>query len=376
MTCVNTRKGKIARLPRVVRNELNRRLDNGEQGTLLVAWLNRLTETKRVLAESFEGREINEQNLTEWKAGGFQDWLAQEEVLGAAQKLTENTTGLATTAYGVRPDHLAAVLTLRTAGLLTEWDGTVTEEFERKLKALRRLSMVVLSLRRSDHAAMRMEMELIQIKEGINDGIRQSRDNEDVPEPSTGLYENLWKMAGQTFGKIRSPGQYPWPGTEPAPEDIIDEESDYNRGSQERPETNEEGSTEPTAERKNRRNKGSNQIKSGQKHRTSNIQRSTSKEGQDLGRDGGQAVEGDSRTRTRTKGEEGAGIGSDQTKSNQIKVGKYSTGRAVPALNGQFSEELNGLNKLHELHEAHGADGGGCGEIGRGMVGKGMEETG
>jgi hypothetical protein len=34
-----TRNGKIARLPLAVRQELNRRLDEGEQGKKLVAWL-------------------------------------------------------------------------------------------------------------------------------------------------------------------------------------------------------------------------------------------------------------------------------------------------------------------------------------------------
>ena len=46
-----TRRGKIARLPRAVREELNRRLLNGETGARLVAWLNGHPETKRVLAE-------------------------------------------------------------------------------------------------------------------------------------------------------------------------------------------------------------------------------------------------------------------------------------------------------------------------------------
>jgi hypothetical protein len=35
-----TRNGKIVRLPRSIREELNRRLDNGEQGKALVEWLN------------------------------------------------------------------------------------------------------------------------------------------------------------------------------------------------------------------------------------------------------------------------------------------------------------------------------------------------
>lgn len=43
-----TRNGKIARLPREIREELNRRLDDGEQGVRLVEWLNGLPEVKRI----------------------------------------------------------------------------------------------------------------------------------------------------------------------------------------------------------------------------------------------------------------------------------------------------------------------------------------
>ncbi len=35
-----SRTGKIARLPRQLRDQLNRRLDDGEPGAELVAWLN------------------------------------------------------------------------------------------------------------------------------------------------------------------------------------------------------------------------------------------------------------------------------------------------------------------------------------------------
>jgi hypothetical protein len=41
-----TRKGKIARLPRHVRDELNHRLDDGESSTHLVIWLNSLEEVQ------------------------------------------------------------------------------------------------------------------------------------------------------------------------------------------------------------------------------------------------------------------------------------------------------------------------------------------
>src|ERR1035438_7957478 len=51
-----TRVGKIARLPREIREQLNHRLQDGEIGKRLVDWLNSLPEVKAVLAGEFNGR--------------------------------------------------------------------------------------------------------------------------------------------------------------------------------------------------------------------------------------------------------------------------------------------------------------------------------
>jgi hypothetical protein len=88
-----TRNGKIARLPREVREQLNRRLFNGEPGNRLVEWLNGLPETQRVLADDFGGREINEQNLSEWKQGGFREWETRQETLAQARELDGGCKG-------------------------------------------------------------------------------------------------------------------------------------------------------------------------------------------------------------------------------------------------------------------------------------------
>ena len=45
-----TRNGKIARLPRAIRDELNCRLADGEIGGRLVDWLNGLPEVQKILA--------------------------------------------------------------------------------------------------------------------------------------------------------------------------------------------------------------------------------------------------------------------------------------------------------------------------------------
>src|SRR5208282_4794000 len=66
-----TRVGKIAHLPHDIREQLNRRLMDGETGRDLVAWLNSLPETQRVTLALFDGRPVSEQNLSEWKQGGY-----------------------------------------------------------------------------------------------------------------------------------------------------------------------------------------------------------------------------------------------------------------------------------------------------------------
>jgi len=76
---MRARTGKIARLPGALRHELNRRLHNGALGRELAPWLNALPEVQSVLATRFAGRPITEDNLSEWRRGGFQDWLLQEE---------------------------------------------------------------------------------------------------------------------------------------------------------------------------------------------------------------------------------------------------------------------------------------------------------
>ena len=76
-----TRNGKIARLPKDIREQLNQRLDDGKQGKHLVEWLNAMPEAEAVLAEQFEGKAITKQNLSQWRNGGYREWQAKQEWL-------------------------------------------------------------------------------------------------------------------------------------------------------------------------------------------------------------------------------------------------------------------------------------------------------
>ena len=85
---MRTRVGKIARLPEAIREQLNQRLLNGALGSETVIWLNQLPDVKKVVAQWFAGRPISEHNLSEWRHGGYQDWLRQIEARTRALRIT------------------------------------------------------------------------------------------------------------------------------------------------------------------------------------------------------------------------------------------------------------------------------------------------
>src|ERR1700745_406900 len=90
-----TRNGKIARLPLSLREELNRRLCDGEQGKDLVDWLNNQPAVQEVLKKDFGGRLVNEQNLSEWKQGGYEDWLRHQETRRWVRELASQSAEIA-----------------------------------------------------------------------------------------------------------------------------------------------------------------------------------------------------------------------------------------------------------------------------------------
>ena len=154
-----TRTGKIARLPRDTREQLNRRLEDGQPGAQLAVWLNALPEVQTMLAREFAGRAISEQNLSEWKQGGYRDWLARQDALAQVRELAADAEELADATDGALAEHLASVLTARYAALLADWQGEATDEFRRKLRSLGGLCQDIVELRRGDHSAARLRIE-------------------------------------------------------------------------------------------------------------------------------------------------------------------------------------------------------------------------
>ena len=112
-----------------------------------------------VLARDFGGIAISKQNLCEWRAGGFAEWQARQETLDQARELAADAAEITAATDGRLTDHLATVLAARYASALAGWNGEVTDEFRRKLRALRGLCQDIVELRRGDHSGARLKME-------------------------------------------------------------------------------------------------------------------------------------------------------------------------------------------------------------------------
>src|SRR5438067_2516791 len=93
------RTGKIARLPHDIREQINRRLQDGEQGKSILKWLNALPEVQAVLKEHFEDHPVAASNLTEWKDGGYRDWQVFQDALTMVNHLGDDDAADELTGY-------------------------------------------------------------------------------------------------------------------------------------------------------------------------------------------------------------------------------------------------------------------------------------
>ena len=105
-----TRTGKIARCPPHIRAEVNRRLFAGELVSKILAWLHEQPEVLKILDEHFGEEPISPQNMSEWKSGGYQDWLEQQEKVEQLGQLSEFALKLGQAAGGNINDGSAAIL--------------------------------------------------------------------------------------------------------------------------------------------------------------------------------------------------------------------------------------------------------------------------
>ncbi len=183
-----THNGKIARLPWNIRDKLNHRLENGEQGGRILAWLNTLPEVQTMLNEEFGGDPVNAQNLSNWRKGGYQDWLKQQERRAVVRELTENAGQLAADAGGVEVSHhLSAVLVAELAASAREALAATTDPAERCVR-LQEFLETLARVRRQDNLAGRLAIE------------RERRARERVKEKEKDERRKQWASESEPLG--------------------------------------------------------------------------------------------------------------------------------------------------------------------------------
>ncbi len=151
---MKTRNGKIARLPKDMREEINRRLQNGEPAETILRRLNKQEDCRDTVEIFFDGRPVSPQNLSEWRQGGYEDWLRKEERLARIRDLTEDAKDFEREG----DDHSIAdrVATMMEMELMevAEQLQTITDPDQRWTR-MREILSELHRLRREDHNAQR-----------------------------------------------------------------------------------------------------------------------------------------------------------------------------------------------------------------------------
>src|SRR6266567_7325992 len=150
-----THRGKIGRLPEVIREEVNVRLRQGETGRVLIDWLNSLPEVQGVLAVEFGGKPVREQNLSEWRKGGYLYWLRVQEAGDMMQRVGTDAAALNGAAKEPVTETLATWVTARYLVAAKSAEG-LGDDSVPAWDRMREFCHDVMALRRGDLRAQRV----------------------------------------------------------------------------------------------------------------------------------------------------------------------------------------------------------------------------
>jgi hypothetical protein len=125
------RNGKVARLPKPVREQINLQLDAGKTYAKIIAWLT---------DNGHPG--FTPDNISNWRAGGFQDWLKDEKLRDIAIDVAQRHEG---SKMEQAARHIGTALIFQTLlklepDRLAERLNTKPEQFTAVLNTFNRLS--------------------------------------------------------------------------------------------------------------------------------------------------------------------------------------------------------------------------------------------
>ena len=141
------RHGKIARLPRHLREEINRRLDENQFGVKILAWINAQPEARQVFDNQFDAKPISLQNLSNWRREGFVEWLRYQFAAEQVDRQVAASRGKSLQEAVIDPlERVLAVQCLATYEQATESADSLTK-FQYLCQGMREIN----AMRRHEH---------------------------------------------------------------------------------------------------------------------------------------------------------------------------------------------------------------------------------
>lgn len=157
------RNGKIARLPHALRDEVNRRLLDGETSSEILPWLNNLPEVIKEIELHWEGVLLSPQNLSEWRLGGFKDWLRQRAKVESLKTLSNYASELTQAGKGIESGARQII-----AGHVLEAMEEITlsgDEESDPIERLTKAAAAIARLSKSSRDDQKLELEKLRSRQ-------------------------------------------------------------------------------------------------------------------------------------------------------------------------------------------------------------------
>ena len=185
-----SRRSKIASLRKEIRDDLNQKLEEGEPGNQIVDWLNSQPEVQSVLRCQFQGNPITEQNLSDWRNGGFLDWQRAQESWAWMQQLGDEADELKERGFGAKISNWFGILMsaemTSTARELIQAEPDPAKRWERLCDVYKQVSRLRRDDLASTHMRLRQEKWIQEIQESLRHGQRTHFDLADEDSTEVG----------------------------------------------------------------------------------------------------------------------------------------------------------------------------------------------
>src|SRR5262249_4378288 len=120
------------------------------------------------------GRPIREQNISEWRKGGYRDWLAQRVAMEQGEEMSEDVAEMGRIARNSVADRLAAFLSSHYAVAIKKAVGD-SAGGRVCLKTLQAMCRDVVALRRGEQGAQWLSLEQKRLKLDEGESVVRAR---------------------------------------------------------------------------------------------------------------------------------------------------------------------------------------------------------